>query len=122
MRPLLCSFRTPLQASYIFAAAPEANYLSRFLDARISCINHIATELLGKRICAQDPAPCPMFRSAHKSRATADPDVSRALRSSAPKCWGNSVSTLFTCVIPVSTPPNSPDIKPQRRCSRVGTI
>ncbi|KAJ9641254.1 hypothetical protein H2204_002932 [Knufia peltigerae] len=45
----LCNgLKTPLQASYVFAAPTEANYLSRYTDARISCTNHIPTELLGK--------------------------------------------------------------------------
>lgn len=42
------SFVTPLEASFVFATTTEANYLSRFVDARISCINHIPVELLGK--------------------------------------------------------------------------
>lgn len=38
----------PLDASYVFASASEANYVSRFLDARITCVGHIPLELLGK--------------------------------------------------------------------------
>lgn len=45
---LFLSLVTPLEASYVFAAAKEANYLSRFIEARISYINHIPLELLGE--------------------------------------------------------------------------
>lgn len=48
LHSLLFRFVTPLEGSYVFGAAKEANYLSRFIDARISHINHIPLELLGK--------------------------------------------------------------------------
>lgn len=41
------STKSTLAASYIFAALPEANYLASFVDAHLSCINHIPAELLG---------------------------------------------------------------------------
>jgi hypothetical protein len=33
---------------YIFAASEEAIYVSRFVDSRISYINHVPLELLGE--------------------------------------------------------------------------
>ncbi|KPI44044.1 uncharacterized protein AB675_6158 [Cyphellophora attinorum] len=115
------SFRKSLQASYIFAAAAEANYLSRFLDARISCINHIATELLGRPIYSEVAAPSPLFWTARALRLGSDQNHSRASRSSAPKYWANSVSTLLPGAFPVSAPPNSPDVNFEQRGPRVGT-
>jgi hypothetical protein len=41
------SITTTLLAAYIFAAPAPAKYLSQFISARISCANHIPTELLG---------------------------------------------------------------------------
>jgi acyl-CoA reductase-like NAD-dependent aldehyde dehydrogenase len=38
---------SPLAASFIFAALPEANYLANFIDAHICCVNLIPAELLG---------------------------------------------------------------------------
>ncbi|KAH8799725.1 aldehyde dehydrogenase PutA [Xylogone sp. PMI_703] len=57
----LCSnsFGTPLEASYVFAAATNANYLSRFIDARISCINHIPVELLVGPFAPKHPTIAP---------------------------------------------------------------
>ncbi|KAJ9603049.1 hypothetical protein H2200_012344 [Cladophialophora chaetospira] len=37
---------TPLDALYIFATPEEASYTSRYIDARVSYINHIPVELL----------------------------------------------------------------------------
>ncbi|KIW58072.1 hypothetical protein PV05_02622 [Exophiala xenobiotica] len=61
----LCNgFGTPLEASYAFAAPTEANYLARFIDARISCVNHIPTELLIGPFAPKHPtiAPSPSPR------------------------------------------------------------
>ncbi|KIW19375.1 hypothetical protein PV08_03670 [Exophiala spinifera] len=64
----LCNgLQTPLQATYVFAAPTEANYLSRFTDARISCANHIPTELLVGPFAPQHrtvaPSPSPRYLS-----------------------------------------------------------
>ncbi|KAH8696272.1 Aldehyde/histidinol dehydrogenase [Talaromyces proteolyticus] len=61
----LCNgFQTPLEASYVFAAVAETNYLSRFIDARISCINHIPCELMVGPFAPEHPtiAPSPSPR------------------------------------------------------------
>jgi hypothetical protein len=42
--------RDPVAAAFIFASLPEANYLANYVNAHISCINHIPAELLGKSL------------------------------------------------------------------------
>lgn len=49
-------------ASFLFAALPEANYLANFIDAHLSCVNHIPVELLGIPY-TQTPIPNPTPRS-----------------------------------------------------------
>ncbi|KAK4935800.1 hypothetical protein LTR10_023207 [Elasticomyces elasticus] len=65
---LVNSLGTPLEANYIFAAPAEANYPARFIDARISCINHIPAELLvgpfAPKHPAEAPSPSPRYTSA----------------------------------------------------------
>jgi len=46
-----------LEASFIFAASAEANYITRFIDARISYINHIPIELLRRFIILWGNSP-----------------------------------------------------------------
>lgn len=43
----------PTEASYLFADSTDAIYLSRFTDSRISFVNQIPAELLGKLDCRQ---------------------------------------------------------------------
>jgi acyl-CoA reductase-like NAD-dependent aldehyde dehydrogenase len=59
------STESTLAASYIFAALPEANYLANFVDAHVSFINHIPTELLGKKF--PFPAFSPLASSPRRS-------------------------------------------------------
>ena len=40
-----------LSASFIFAAPREASYLSNFINANLSCINHIPAELMIGPVC-----------------------------------------------------------------------
>jgi len=59
---------TYLEASFVFAATTEANYLSRFIDARISYINHIPIELLVGPFAPKHPSippnPSPRYPTA----------------------------------------------------------
>ena len=46
----ISSISGPTEASYLFADTSEAIYLSKFTDSRISFVNQIPAELLGKLI------------------------------------------------------------------------
>ncbi|OQU99475.1 hypothetical protein CLAIMM_05105 [Cladophialophora immunda] len=64
----LCnSFGTTLEANYVFAAPIEANYVTRFIDARLSCINHIPTELLVGPFAPKHPTIAPSLSPRYPS-------------------------------------------------------
>ncbi len=57
-----------MAASFLFAAVPEAKYLADFIDAHVSCVNHIPAELLGMYY-----AEAPNSNQVHnENEATAD--------------------------------------------------
>ncbi|KIW62194.1 hypothetical protein PV04_10392 [Phialophora macrospora] len=77
----------PLDALYIFATPEEAIYVSRFVDTRISCMNHIPLELLiGPSAPVHPTAPTTatpryasaMFRRPQPRSATAS-DLSKTI-------------------------------------------
>jgi aldehyde dehydrogenase (NAD+) len=46
------SNQDPLLASYVFATPPAAKYLTQFVRSRVSFVNHIPANLLGKSLHA----------------------------------------------------------------------
>ncbi|EXJ74260.1 uncharacterized protein A1O5_02556 [Cladophialophora psammophila CBS 110553] len=103
----LCnSFGTALEANFVFAAPIEANYTARFIDARLSCINHIPAELLVGPFAPKHPtiAPSPsprytptLFRSprprlAHPSELTIiSQDAIRSRSTKELESWSRAV-------------------------------